>query len=201
MKPEEIAAMASAAMDGHEESMGVGIGAKNADKGFKMVLAAVTGTGRRNLDYMKMIALWGLHFRKDRKFPADVLNFHGYGKSDAAQESSDLSPEEMDMEGQLKELVGWRDQHAPLLEVWDTEFGWDTDQRSVDRAPAYAGFTGEDVQAMWHVRGFMYGDWLLRAAFYLLEGDHCMAASLTLARTHTHTLHLTLPLPLPYLYP
>lgn len=78
----QIAAMASAAYDGHEQSMGAGVGAKNADKGFKVILAAVTGTGRRNLDYMRMISLWGKAFRKDQRFPADVLNFHGYGASD-----------------------------------------------------------------------------------------------------------------------
>ena len=122
--------MASAAYDGHERSMGDGVGAKNADKGFKVILAAVTGTGRRNLDYMRMIALWAKAFRKDQRFPADVLNFHGYGSSDNEQASNDKTPEETDMLGQLKKLVAWRDENTPDLEVWDTEFGWDTDQRS-----------------------------------------------------------------------
>ena len=155
MTPEQIAAMASAAYDGHEGTLGVGIGAKTADPSFELVLAAVTGTGRRNLDYMKMILAWSKAFRKDKKFPADVLNFHGYGVSDDEQSSDDKSPEELDMEGRLKALVAWRDAHVPQVAVWDTEFGWDTDQRSTNRAPAYGPWSGEDVQAMWHVRGFM----------------------------------------------
>ena len=40
------------------------------------------------------------------------------------QASQDMTPEETDMEGQLKKLVAWRDENTPDLEVWDTEFGW-----------------------------------------------------------------------------
>ena len=148
MTPQQIAAMASAAYDGHEGTLGVGVGAKTADPSFKMVLAAVTGTGRRNLDYMRMILAWGKAFRHDGKFPADVLNFHGYGVSDDEQASDDKSPEELDMEGRLAALVAWRDAHVPHAAVWDTEFGWDTDQRSINRAPAYGPWTGEDVQVV-----------------------------------------------------
>ena len=44
--------------------------------------------------------LWAERFRSDSKFPADVLNFHGYGVSDDEQASDDKCPEELDMEGQ-----------------------------------------------------------------------------------------------------
>jgi hypothetical protein len=155
MTPHQLAAMASAAYDGHEGRLGPGVGAKAADDTFEVVLAAVTGTGRRNLDYTRMILHWAEAFRHDKQFPADVLNFHGYGSSDDEQASDDKSPEELDMQGQLSRLVAWRDAHAPRAAVWDTEFGWDIDQRSVNRAPAYGPWSATDVQAMWHARGFM----------------------------------------------
>ena len=58
MTPTQIAAMASAGYDGHEHRLGAGVGVKRADPSFEVVLAAVTGDGRRNLDYMRMIKLW-----------------------------------------------------------------------------------------------------------------------------------------------
>ena len=38
--------------------MPAGVGMKNADPTIAHVLAALTGTGRRNLDYMRMILFW-----------------------------------------------------------------------------------------------------------------------------------------------
>ena len=55
----------------------------------------------------------------------------------------------------LKELVAWRDLYEPRMELWLTEFGYDTAQGSPDRAKAYAQYSADQVQAMWLVRGFM----------------------------------------------
>lgn len=43
------------------------------------------------------------------------------------------------------------------LEVWLTEYGWDTNPHSELAALAYGDFTAEHVQGMWLVRGFMAG--------------------------------------------
>ena len=140
--------------------MPAGVGMKNADPQIEHVLAALTGTGRRNLDYMRMILFWARAHRtalgcNQTLFPADVLNFHGYGISDDEQASDDKSPEELNMMKELGTLVAWRDAYVPRMQIWDTEFGWDIDQRSPNRAPAYSHWTSYDVQAMWHTRGLM----------------------------------------------
>ena len=162
MKPTQIAAMASAVYDGHCRTMPIGVGMKIADPTIEHVLASLTGTGRRNLDYMRMILMWARAYRKQQPgcknaplFPADALNFHGYGVSDDEQASDDKSPEELNMMKELATLIAWRDTYVPRMQIWDTEFGWDVDQRSPNRAPAYAMWSATDVQAMWHTRGFM----------------------------------------------
>lgn len=158
MKPFEIAAMLSAAYDGHEgrmEPLGPGgVGIKKADPSMQVVMPGVTGTSRRNLDLVRMIQLWGQFARTDGKFPADVLNFHGYS-TDLTANKVDMTPEQAHMLEGLQELVAWRNTHEPTMEVWLTEFGWDTDQRSTDRALAYGPYSADQVQAMWLVRGFM----------------------------------------------
>lgn len=154
MKPFEIAAMLSAVFDGHEGSMGPGIGIKSADKAVQVVMPGVTGTSRRNLDIVRMIRLWAQAMRTDGQFPADVLNFHGYSTDNQA-DPGDNTPEQAHMLEGLKELVAWRDLYEPRMELWLTEFGYDTAQGSPDRAKAYAQYSADQVQAMWLVRGFM----------------------------------------------
>jgi len=53
------------------------------------------------------------------------------------------------------ELTQWRDANQPSLDVWLTEFGYDTAQGSPTKAQEYGRFTAEEVQAMWLVRSFM----------------------------------------------
>lgn len=155
MKPYEIAAMLSAVYDAHESTLGgPGLGIKAADKDVQVVMPGVTGTSRRNLDIVRMIRLWAQSERTDGRFPADVLNFHGYSTDDQA-DPGDATPEQAHMLEGLRELVSWRDTFEPQMQLWLTEFGYDTAQGSPDRAKAYAQYSAEQVQAMWLVRGFM----------------------------------------------
>lgn len=155
MKPYEIAAMLSAVYDAHESTLdGPGLGIKAADKDVQVVMPGVTGTSRRNLDIVRMIRLWAQSERKDMRFPADVLNFHGYSTDEQA-DPGDATPEQAHMLEGLRELVSWRDNFEPQMQLWLTEFGYDTAQGSPDRAKAYAQYSAEHVQAMWLVRGFM----------------------------------------------
>lgn len=155
MKPYEIAAMLSAVYDAHESTLdGPGVGIKAADKDMQVVMPGVTGTSRRNLDIVRMIRLWAQSERTDKRFPADVLNFHGYSTDEQA-DPGDATPEQAHMLEGLRELVAWRDRFEPQMQLWLTEFGYDTAQGSPDRAKAYAQYSAEQVQAMWLVRGFM----------------------------------------------
>ena len=56
---------------------------------------------------------------------------------------------------EIQQLVAWRDLNAPNVDVWLSEFGWDSDQHSPNRVPVYGSYTADDVQAMWIVRAFL----------------------------------------------
>ena len=77
MPPYQIASMMSAAYDGHEGTLGAGVGIKSADPSMGVIMSGITGTGRRNQDTVRMMLLWAQHHRKDGKFPADAINYHG----------------------------------------------------------------------------------------------------------------------------
>ena len=98
--------------------------------------------------------LWFQKKRKDGKFAADALNFHFYCNDD--QVTKGASPEECDFEGVAKNLTAWRDVYEPRMEVWLSEFGYDTNEHSPNLAPAYGAFDAQDVQGMWLVRSFLY---------------------------------------------
>ena len=83
-----------------------------------------------------------------------VLNFHFYCNDD--QTSKGASPEECDFEAVMQNLTAWRDIYEPSLQVWLTEFGYDTSAYSPNLAPAYGGFDAEQVQGMWLIRSYMY---------------------------------------------
>ena len=72
-------------------------------------------------------------------------------------QNNSQGPEAAKMFEGLQELVAWCNTYAPDLDVWLTEFGYDTAQGSPDRAKQYGKYSAEQVQGMWLVRGFMLG--------------------------------------------
>jgi hypothetical protein len=83
--------------------------------------------------------------RSDKKFAADVLNFHHY----CTDGSKGISPEADNLKTQMKAITDYRTANLPDKEVWLTEFGWDTNPNSTYRAPS------QEVQGEWLVRGYM----------------------------------------------
>ncbi|MBR7100887.1 MAG: hypothetical protein IKC74_01220 [Clostridia bacterium] len=171
--PFELAAFLSMCYDGHE-GMYKNAGVKQADPNFKMSMSGGAGL---NLGYLRAMEFWAKYNRKDGKLPFDVINAHRYcGKSkdkkgltnyvdvniDERGDTSDkvyvgVSPEEGDIVGSFDPIREWRDRYHPELEIWLTEFGWDTNQdyRTATSAHAYAEYTGRQVQAMWLVREYL----------------------------------------------
>ncbi len=171
--PFELAAFLSMCYDGHE-GMYKNVGVKQADPNFKMSMSGGAGL---NLNYIRAMAFWAKYNRRDGKLPFDVINAHRYcGKSkDKAgliqnvdvniDERGDIgekvyvgvSPEEGDIVGAFEPIRDWRDRYAPELEIWLTEFGWDTNQdyRTATSAHAYGEYTGRQVQGMWLVREYL----------------------------------------------
>lgn len=151
--PFEYAAMSSADIDGHLGALGANYGLKTADKSAKMVMG---GTALLDLEYVKGIMFWS-KFNRNGDFPADVLNFHHYSNDHGGQGSSQVGicPEADSLKERIQKLVDFRNLNLHDKELWITEFGYDINASSVQRAPAYTDFTAYDVQAMWLIRSYL----------------------------------------------
>jgi len=152
-QPEEFAAMCSADYDGDQGRMGRTVGVKNADAGAKLVMGGLAGL---NLDYVRTMKAWADTYRGG-SFPCDVLNFHHYSNSGGEQQKGQvgISPEADDLRGKTAALVDYCRRSLPGKEVWVTEFGYDTNPQSPQRAPAVGGYSQEEVQGQWLVRSYL----------------------------------------------
>ena len=156
--PQEYAAMASANYDGHGGTMVQGpktFGAKKADPQIKFVMGGSAGI---DLDWIKEIQYWFENNRPDNSFVPDVINVHHYswknGKN-AQGGGPAKSPEEDDFKGRMKAIVDYRDEHFPNVEVWISEFGWDTNPSSPLCSSAIGTNDIQEVQGQWLVRAYL----------------------------------------------
>lgn len=153
--PHVLAAMSSADYDGDQGRMGAKVGVKNGDPTMKMALPGLIGIVP---EYVKSMKFWA-DVHRDGAFPADALNFHHYctdgGGQGAGEATTGISPEADGLRAKLENLAAWRDRYLPGKELWLSEFGWDTHQGSVFRAPATAGNDGYEMQARWLVRAYL----------------------------------------------
>ena len=171
--PFELAAFLSMCYDGHE-GMYKNVGVKQADPNFKMSMSGGAGL---NSNYIRAMAFWCKYNRKDGKLPFDAINAHCYCGKKLDEEGiaklvdiniddrgdqgkavyMGISPEEGDIIGRFDQIRDFRDRYYPEMEIWLTEFGWDTNQswQTTNSSHAYAEYTGRQVQAMWLVREYL----------------------------------------------
>jgi len=152
--PFELAAMCSADCDGHRGAMGRTVGVKNADPNMKFVLG---GLAIPELEYIRAMQLWA-DFHRDGDFPADVLNFHHYSNDAGGQSgrpTAGISPEADGLRERFQRIVEFRNRYLPGKEIWVSEFGYDTNPKSVQRAPAIGSASAEEVQGQWIVRSYL----------------------------------------------
>lgn len=156
--PEEYAAMLSASYDGHANSMKSGsgtFGIKNADPQTKVVMG---GLATPSVEYLDKMKRWFEANRPDKKFAADVINVHWYTWKDGRGWQGGgpaLSPEQGKIKELMQSFVEYRDKNLPGLEVWISEFGWDTNPASPLSPPSIGPFNVEEVQAQWLVRAYL----------------------------------------------
>ena len=174
--PYELAALTSTAYDGHNSTVksvsGSGVGVKNADPNIKLAMAGLAGVGTR---YIRSMVFWMENNRADGKVAMEAFNVHTYCKKlisyNGYQVYVGVCPEIGEITKEVKKLCEFRDKYYPDIEVWMTEFGWDTNT-SYDTENAchpYADFTAREIQAMWLVRAyFMFAEaGVDRAAMYM----------------------------------
>lgn len=107
----------------------------------------------------------------------DALNLHVYAMAEGWPTWRRSYPEDPAIRylAEVRELMAWRDAHAPGKPVWITEFGWDA---STKRPPAtgdaakWVGVTDRQ-QAQWLVRSFLLFARLgvARAYIYFFNDD------------------------------
>ncbi|HOX83559.1 MAG TPA: fibronectin type III domain-containing protein [Chryseolinea sp.] len=154
----EYAAMASANYDGHGGTMIQGtktFGVKQADPQMKFVMGGTFGI---DLDWIEEIQSWFENNRSNNAFIPDVLNVHHYSwknKKSAQGGGPPRSPEDDNFKEQMMAVVDYRDKHFPNVEVWISEFGWDTNPGSPLAPPAIGSFDVQEVQAQWLVRAYL----------------------------------------------
>jgi len=147
--PDEYAAMASADYDGHCQTIGETFGVRNADPNARLVMSGIAN----GLDvyYLQGIKVWADAHRNGR-LPFDVINFHHYSTTG----KKGISPEADQLKEKLQKIVAWREANAPNMEIWYSEFGWDTNPASPQAAQAEGGpFSIYQVQGQWIVRAYL----------------------------------------------
>jgi hypothetical protein len=140
----ELAVMLSADYDGHEGRLGDTYGVKQADPNSKLVMGGMAG-GSTMVQWLTEMQEWANNNRTDKKLPMDVINYHQYGGTH--------SPENTSFVEDAKKIIAWRNKNNKNLEIWITEFGWDTNLGSTKHAAP-----SEDAQRDWIIREYLIGD-------------------------------------------
>lgn len=152
--PEQVAAMLSAVYDGHNGTLGKGVGLYGC--GIKVVLPGLTSA---NLDEYKRIVAWSIANRPDKTLPFDIVNFHWY--SNTGNEAGRWPPN-WTAGTPADNDKAWSDVEKFVAyvkstgkEVWCTEFGYDSRGPSWQWAVPYGNYTSEHLQADWLVRTYL----------------------------------------------
>ena len=165
MVPYQLAALQSACYDGHMKTLvssksdeGYHFGVKNADPNFKIAMAGLAGTGGR---YITSMCYWLQANRTDGNLGMDAFNFHSYFSNTFYMNNSyiqvGVSPEYYNIVDDVSRIIEYRNKYFPDVEVWITEFGWDTNPsyETMTAAHAYGKYDSHQVQAMWLVRAYL----------------------------------------------
>ncbi|SDF25897.1 Por secretion system C-terminal sorting domain-containing protein [Dyadobacter soli] len=157
----EYAANMSAFYDGHKNSMGAGVGVKNADPNMKVVIAGlVTGP-----DFVKGMVDWCKEFRGYNADGTvnlcwDVVNFHLY-TDDASSNQSGTStrgaaPEVTNANVLVDNYVKVTRELSNDQPIWLTEAGYDLSPESPLKAIAIGNKSVQQTQADWILRTSLF---------------------------------------------
>ncbi|MBO5262481.1 MAG: hypothetical protein J6B45_05485 [Clostridia bacterium] len=175
--PYQHAAMVSAAYDGHMRTVLADVynpddftyflGAKTADPDIKVAMSGLAGIGNQ---YIASMCYWmranrsdihGTWTSKNDAIAMDAFNVHTYFGEYYVLNGEGVyvgvSPEEYGLVDAMSKLVEFRDRYYPDVEVWLTEFGWDTNEsyETMTSSHRYGEYTARQVQAMWLTRAYI----------------------------------------------
>lgn len=157
----EYAANMSAFYDGHKNTMGAGVGVKNADPNMKVVIAGlVTGP-----DFVKGMVDWCKEFRGYNADGSvnlcwDVVNFHLYTDNASSSQSGTstrgAAPEVTNAKQILENFVKVTREISNDLPIWNTEAGYDVHQDSPLKAIPIGSKSALQTQADWILRTSLF---------------------------------------------
>ncbi len=176
----EYAANLSAFYDGNKNTMGPGIGVKNADPTIKVVMAGVAAP---TPDYVRGMIDWCRQFRGLKADGSvnlcwDVINYHLYsnnaGTSQNGNSTRGSAPEVANAGQVAQDFIKIAHQYAGDMPVWITETGYDTNQGSPLKAIAIGNKSVLQTEADWILRtALLYARWGVERTFlYQLSDDN-----------------------------
>ncbi|RYD93809.1 MAG: T9SS type A sorting domain-containing protein, partial [Sphingobacteriales bacterium] len=157
----EYAANMSAFYDGHKNTMGPGVGVKNADPEMKVVMG---GLASANTEYILGMIEWckiNRGYKPDGSVNLcwDVINYHWYSHDAQMIPNSvptrGMAPEVGNTLQKAKDFINVANRYANGMPVWVTEVGYDANPNSPMRAIPIGTKSILKTQA----------DWILRSAF------------------------------------
>ena len=176
----EHAANLSAFYDGHKNTMGPGVGAKNADPNMKVVMA---GLSFAKPDYVRGMIDWCKEFRGYKADGSvnlcwDVVNYHLYADNGNSTQSGNstrgAAPEVSSAGKTAKDFVQMAHEYLNDMPVWITELGYDLNQGSPLKAIPIGNKSEYITQADWALRStLMYNRLgIERSFFYEVYDDN-----------------------------
>ncbi len=174
----EYAANLSAFYDGHKNTMGQGVGVKNADSKVQVVMA---GVALANTDYLRGMIDWCKEFRGYKKDGTinvcwDIINYHLYTNDPSKKRG--IAPEKstasIDATLIAKEFIAVANQYLNGMPVWVTEAGYDINQGSTNKVIPLRYKTALHTQADWILRtSLLYArNGIRKLFFYQLSDDN-----------------------------
>ncbi|RYZ98200.1 MAG: hypothetical protein EOP47_19880 [Sphingobacteriaceae bacterium] len=154
----EYAANMSAFYDGHKNTMGPGVGVKNADSTMKVVMG---GLASANPEYLLGMIDW---CRRNRGYKADgsidlcwdVINYHWYAfdtqQLPNASPTRGIPPEFGITYKKAKDFISVANKYCAGMPVWVTETGYDANPNSPLHAIAIGDKNILKTQADWILR-------------------------------------------------
>lgn len=183
-RPEEWAAITSAAADGHggemtDEDGNRTFGVKRADAG---QIAVGSGTAGVNPGYYESAILHYKNRRPKADIPVDVFSMHRYFSITGNQHSGSTEKTQhaipleyaVDVKGgtNLPEIITLRDRYAPSVELWLTEFGYGEAGGRDSNSPFQCFSKPGRAVGDWIIpdrhRGDVKGSYIVRASMYLM---------------------------------
>jgi len=181
----EYAANLSAFYDGHMNTMGAGVGVKNADPNMQVVMGGLAWAV--NADYVKGMIDWCKQYRgyKDGKVNLcwDVINYHLYSDNSNSTQSGSSNNRgaapEVSAAGRIANTFRQvAHQYAYDMPVWITETGYDFNQGSPLKAIAIGSKSVRETQADWILRTAMFyaRAGIDRVFFYQMYDDNAASS-------------------------